>query len=527
MNPDFSHPILSCADSGLWEEGLIHSEEQAWQAMRKVGTQLGQAIRSYFSMSRYPQEGLSVLGLIGKGHNGGDALLGILALLEDHSCIASISLILANSRDELKPNTNRALSILEDAADIRILETPSVESLDELRTESFDLCIDGLLGFQVRPPLREGVRTIVDYVNAHPSIRLRISIDLPSGVGDECDEEPFRADLTLATGIFKKPLLEAESAGALRYLDIGFFEKSNDASPRILVDAILDPLRALRPARSEKRAMGHLLVLAGSRSMPGALAMCVSSALRSGVGLVTVFAPESVCSTLAVSLPEAMWRPWPETPEGGLALEGLWQVKTMLSKASCLLMGPGMSDDSETQVLLKEIGKVWDKPAVLDADALRPEVVESFLQAGNRDLVLTPHDGEFKRLSGRADCSDAALLDYVKEKVVTVVKKGSATRVAQNDLLAVNAGGNPVLSRGGSGDLLAGLLAGLVAQGDASLFESACRAVYWHGKAADLLAIDKGQVAVRTTDLLDFLAPALQLGEVWNPNSPVKKPTGL
>lgn len=521
LKHSFAHPILDCSASHAWEREILKSESDAWVAMAEVGRKLGRGIRAEFGMSCFPQNGLNVLGLIGKGHNGGDALLALSEMAEDEECLGRVTLLYLAEVEEWKPNTRRAFDQLQGKVELRVL--PAREADSVLRSEHFDICVDGLLGMQLRPPLREEAARLIAAVNAASHIRLRVAVDLPSGVGDESDTDVFRADVTFATGIFKRPLLSCREAGVVRYLDVGFFENDHDVGFRVVTDRILDSLRDFRPASSEKRRHGHLAVLAGSRGMPGALAMCVRAALQSGVGLVTVFAPESVVSQLACSLPEAMWRTWPETPEGGLALEGLWQIKSVQGKATALLAGPGMGAEAESQALLCDVGRAWDKPVVLDADALRPEVVRAF---ANAERIVTPHDGEFKRLSGEADCSDAAVLGYAREEALTVVKKGSGTRISDGDSLLVNTSGNPVLSRGGSGDLLAGLMAGLLAQGGASPLEVACRAVYWHGRAADLLASSNGQVAVRTTDLLDFLPGALQCGELWNPNSPVSRLTG-
>lgn len=478
--------------------------------MNKAGSALGQALRGAYAMTRFPQEGLRLLGLIGKGHNGGDALLAFFELAKVDDYIEEVTLVLLEPHSMLKPHTERAFDLLERAVQLRVLEMPSAAALAIVAEEPFDIALDGLLGMQFRPPLRKDARSLIAAVNASRSIRLRAAVDLPSGVGDESDGGALQADLTFATGIFKEPLLSSLYAGAARYLDIGFFQESVAADTFVVADSILDPLRSLRPVFSEKRMHGHLAILAGSRGMPGALAMSVEAALRSGVGLVTVFAPESVVSQLACRMPEAMWRTWPETPEGGLALEGLWQIKSILEKATCLLAGPGMGRESETQILLSEVGRIWSKPVVLDADALRPAVVQAFCESGNRDIILTPHAGEFMRLSGEEDCSDEALREYAEQRGLTVAKKGCNTRISDGEKLAVNPTGNAVLSRGGSGDLLAGLTSGLLAQGQSCAFETASRGVYWHGKAADLLAQQRGQVAVRSTELLDFLEPALR-----------------
>ncbi|MBD5782519.1 NAD(P)H-hydrate dehydratase [Pelagicoccus sp. NFK12] len=512
MASHFFHPVLSCRDSLALEERLLIGEEASWEAMNRAGTALGLALLKAYSMTGFPQNGLRLLGLIGKGHNGGDALLAFCEMARLPGRVEEATLLIPTSRGDLKPHTLRAFKMLEGLCKLRIVERPNEGRLQDVLSDSYDIALDGLLGMQFRPPLRNGVRRVIDAVNASDTIRFRSAVDLPSGVGDESDETPFQADVTFATGIFKEPLLTSSAVGMARYLDIGFFDTSESVASQsvVVTDSILDRLRAPRPAASEKRQFGHLAILAGSRSMPGALAMSVKAALQSGVGLVTVFAPESIVSQLACQLPEAMWRTWPETPEGGLALEGLWQVKAMAGKASALLLGPGMGSEAETLALMGDVGKVWDAPAVLDADALRPEVVRAFRESGNTDIVVSPHDGEFMRLSGCSSSLDTEVSAYAKAQGVVVVKKGPNTRILDGSTLCVNSSGNAVLARGGSGDILAGLIAGLLAQGACPTLECACRAVYWHGKAADLLAVDRGQVAVRTTDLLGYLGRALR-----------------
>lgn len=519
-------PILSCEEAQEWESRLLDSDEKIWDAMQRVGKSLAAAICSDYSMTRYAARDLDLLVLAGKGHNGGDALLAALELSKRNGFLGSVTIVLSASLGTLKPNTKRALESLRDSLPV-VMHAPD-EKLDEVFLESieqvlgqerYDLCLDGLLGMQFKPPLREGIRSLLKKVNQNPSIGFRAAVDLPSGVGNQRDVVCFKCDATYATGIYKRPLL-AGGCGILRYLDVGFFDEKRNSETRVIKDRILDDLRKFRPAEGEKRQYGHLVILAGSRHMPGALAMCVRSALRSGVGLVTVCAPESVVSQLACTLPEAMWRTWPETPDGSLALEGLWQIKALKSKATALLAGPGLGSDPEVKALLTEIGKLWEKPAILDADALRKEIVDTFAIENGSELVVTPHNGEFKRISEESEADDEALGRYVKSTGICVVKKGTATRVANLEQFLVNSTGNGVLSRGGSGDLLSGIVGGLLAQGISPIL-AAAQAVYWHGKAADLLAVSKGQTAVSTTELLDFLPDALQSGPIWSPNSHV------
>jgi NAD(P)H-hydrate epimerase len=286
---------------------------------------------------------------------------------------------------------------------------------------------------------------------------------------------------------------------------------------------------------SDKRTYGHLFVVAGSRSYPGAALMCVRSALRSGVGLVTAFVPESLVPTFAACAPEAIWVGWPETPDGGLALEGLHLLRTRLERATAFVIGPGLGAEPETHSLDEEIVKMAGVPVVLDADALQPSILAA---AKGKRVVCLPHAGEFKRLAGglggtdclpavapgrrlvspmsgaRPECvaepSPDILRALTHETGAVIVLKGPVTRISDGDRIYHSLFGGPVLARGGSGDLLAGLTGGLVAQAPDDPLLAACRGVVWHGMAADRLARDRGQVAVQVTQLLDYLPAVLR-----------------
>ncbi|MGE4550861.1 MAG: NAD(P)H-hydrate dehydratase, partial [Opitutales bacterium] len=380
----------------------------------------------------------------------------------------------------------------------------------------FDVCLDGLVGMQFRPPLREPLRSLIEAVNAFGKIGVRVAVDLPSGVGDESDEAPFRADFTYATGIAKAPLLEpanAEKVGRLRYVDVGFFDGEKlpvaNRPEELLLAANIASLRALRPALCDKRTFGRLVLLGGSRNMPGALLMATKAAARSGVGLLTACGPESVTPAFAAALPEAMWIALPETETGGLALEGRGQVLAALEGASTLVAGPGLGSERETLVLLEEVLREFEGSVLLDADALRPEIIDAL--ARPELAILTPHAGELARLAGGEAPEGAdALKSFCRERGgVTMIVKGPLSRVCDGERVLVNYRGGPVLARGGSGDLLSGIAGGLLARGHKTL-EAGALGALWHGIAADCLARQRGQEAVAITELLDQLAFALR-----------------
>ena len=482
-----SHPILTCAEAAAWENKIFDGDEtKEWPAMQRAGRAIAAAVlRDFEEIGGFPAAG-RVLVLAGKGHNGGDALIAARAILEKSSA-AQAEIVFVFGERVLRPLAMRAWRELAQAAGAR------VTAREDFR-DGCDLCLDGVFGFQFRPPAEPRVAKLLARVNALP-IRLRAEVDLPSaGV--------FRADFTYATGSVKMPVLDVATAGRVRYLDLGFFRGDETGADRVLTPAVLAPLAALRAPQSDKRTYGHLLVVAGSRSFPGAALMTTLSALRSGAGLVTTFVPESLVPAFAARAPEAMWVGLPETPDGGLALEGQQLLRTRLERATALLIGPGLGREPETLALVTDLVKSSKVPLVLDADALQPEVV----RAGKAPRVLTPHAGEFARIAGQAE-----LRAFAKKTGASVVLKGPTTCIAGGGGTVYHSFfGGPVLARGGSGDLLAGLIGGLLAQTPTEPLVAAVRGVVWHGLAADALARAHGQVAVHTTQWLDFLPVVLR-----------------
>jgi NAD(P)H-hydrate epimerase len=334
---------------------------------------------------------------------------------------------------------------------------------------------------------------------------MRVAVDLPSaGV--------FRADFTYATGSVKAPVLAAPTAGRVRYLDLGFFRGDEAGEQRVLTPEVLAPLGGWRAPASDKRTHGHVLIVGGSGAYPGAVLMTVLAALRSGTGLVTAFVPETLVPAFAARAPEAMWVGWPQTPTGGLALEGEHLLRARLERGTALVLGPGLGRERETLALAASLVANSPLPLVIDADALQPEIV----RAGTAARILTPHAGEYARIESAVPES------------ATLVLKGPVTRITRWAEFSASAGakrgrkppaassvvyhsfcGGPVLARGGSGDVLAGLIGGLLAQTPAEPMLAAARGVVWHGLAADALAQARGSTAVTVTELLEHLPGVL------------------
>lgn len=500
-----SHPVLDCGAARALETGLFGDDEgKEWAAMERAGSAVGAAVlRDFEEIGGFPKGG-ALLVLVGKGHNGGDALLAAKTILAvcPHAR-ADVRLVFGDAA--LRPLTKRALQILVHSASARLRFLLAGNET----AQAYDLLLDGVFGFQFRPPVASVEVALFDRVNAG-RFRLRAAVDLPSGLGDPA---ALRADFTYATGSVKSPVADEALhtvVGRWRYLDLGFFAPSaprgaGEPEPaRVLGTDVLAPLRELRTAKSDKRTYGHVFLLGGSRDYPGAIMMSALAATRSGAGLVTAFVPETLAPTYAAQLPEVMWVGWPETPQGSLALEGVHLFFERIERATSLLIGPGLGREPETQALVTDVLKRTTLPVVIDADALQKSIVSARRGPG----VLTPHAGEFARVS------DGALLPaFSAAHGFTTVLKGPVTRISDGGAVYHSPFGGPVLARGGSGDLLAGLTAGLLAQTPNEPLLAACRAVVWHGVAADHLARAQGQVAVRTTQLLDYLPAALRGAE--------------
>ncbi|MDR2982816.1 MAG: NAD(P)H-hydrate dehydratase [Puniceicoccales bacterium] len=505
-----SIPVLSCAETAAFEKKFFSNpanRETDFMARAAKGI-AAETEHLFAEIRRRPIE--SILVLVGKGHNAADALIAA-RLLHDR-CRATVKILLAQPVDDMVPLAKEALEKLTivDAA-FHVWDNSTDNSLNG----PFDVLLDGLLGYNFRTPLRAPFAEIIRWANHRAdSFKLRIAVDLPSGLGDDThpDDPVLQVDATVACGLVKAPLLQENnisSRGRLRLACIGF---PDTMAGNLCAGAqglfSLGPLRKLRPPFADKRHYGHLFILGGSRTMPGALLMNVRAALQAGVGLLTVFCPESVHAAFAAAVPAAMWVPWPETPGGGLALEGEHLLRERLPRASALLCGSGMGAEPETSALLQSIVGRAECPVILDADALRNEILDAAKSRKSIEpLILLPHAGEFARI---APTPEASLRDTCRQLHATIALKGTPTRVADATREIVVCTGGPILARGGSGDLLAGITGALFARHlHNDPLQTLATAVSWHGAAADCTARQHGTESISTTDILFGFGPAL------------------
>ncbi len=271
-----------------------------------------------------------------------------------------------------------------------------------------------------------------------------------------------------------------------------------------------------RSRNAHKGDFGRIFVLAGSEGLTGAAHLASLAALRAGAGLVTLGVPEKIYPVLARRAAEVMVRPFPSTKQGALSARSLKPILQFLENQDVLALGPGLSQNPETQKVIREILVRSKLPMVIDADGLNAlKGYLSHLKKCSGRTILTPHPGEFVRLFGGTLSQQEKnrknrAAEIASRFGVVLVLKGHRTIVANPDgKIYINATGNSGMATGGTGDMLTGMIAALIGQ-KFSLWDAARFGVYFHGLAGDLAARKKGQVSLIAGDILDFLPTAFR-----------------
>ena len=459
-----------------------------------------------------------VLLMAGRGNNGGDAFAAAQCL-HDEGMDAEVWL--AGSAGDIRGDALRHLGKMR-ACGVTLRELPTVEAWDEAlaQAEPADLLVDGILGIGASGPARGPIAGAIHTINSLSHESLVISIDVPSGLDADTglsDGESVCADITATMGLPKVGLLKPaalESVGRLEVIDIGIpWELTRDltADPELITGWEVRQLFSRRRRDSHKGTYGHLLIIAGSPGDVGAAILAAQSACRSGVGLVSLLVPQSIAAIVAGAVPQAMVHAAPTADRGQLAVTALAGLPRGLAPFDAIAVGPGVTTEPEIRELIVQLISICKSPLVLDADALTVFGGQlEALQAASGPLVITPHPGEMARLLGRdpdwvqANRAAAVREASVRARAVAVLK-GAATLVATADRpVGLNLTGNPGMATGGTGDVLTGLLGGLLAQG-IKPFEAACAAVSLHGRAGDYASWRRSQVGMMASDVIEEL----------------------
>jgi ADP-dependent NAD(P)H-hydrate dehydratase / NAD(P)H-hydrate epimerase len=346
------------------------------------------------------------------------------------------------------------------------------------------------------------------------------AVDIPSGVNGATgviEGEAVRARLTVTFGAAKLGAVlmpGAEHAGVVRVVDIGFPDDLVDARAWLTEPSDVAAWLPSRHAETHKRASGVLVVVAASRGMTGAARLIALAAGRMGAGLVTVAAPEGAMPQIQAGLTEPTFLPLPETAEGTVASEAVAPLLERLEAADALAIGPGLTTNGSTVAFVRETVRRSPVPLVLDADGLNAFSGDAAaFQDREADAVLTPHVGEFARITGvKPRDLDADRPSHVRalaeQTGAVTLLKGSRTMIAQpGGRLFVNVTGSPILATAGTGDVLTGMIGGLLARGVTPL-ESAAAAAYLHGLAGRFAGRDLGEGAL-AGDVLERVPEAV------------------
>ncbi|MFC1936615.1 NAD(P)H-hydrate dehydratase [Chloroflexota bacterium] len=514
-----SWKYLSVAEMVAVEKAADSSGISYDQMMENAGRALSETVCSAHSHNRIN----NALGLVGKGNNGGDTLVALADLAERGW---SVSAYIAGGRSQDDPLIQRFLS---GGGKLYIdLEDQAYQKLSRLVGEH-QLLLDGLLGTGIKLPLREPMpevlRAVGNVLEAADVPPIVIAVDCPSGV--DCDnggaaDETLHADMTVCMAAVKRGLLAFPAfnyVGDLRIVGIGL---PDGFKPLELYNRfVLDKSYAFehlpdRPLDGHKGTFGTALVVAGSENYCGAALLAGEAAYRSGAGLVTIAIPESLHAALAGHIPEATWLLLPQE-RGVITDSGSDLVISSLTRISALLIGPGFGLEETTKVFIDNILNKMERntspPMIFDADGLKLlSQIKDWEKKLPPNSILTPHPGEMSVMTGlsvkeiqskRIDVAE----EYAEKWGHLVVLKGAFTVIAaptgQTAILPV---ASPALARAGSGDVLAGIIVGLLAQG-VGAYQAAAVGIWLHGQAGLQAAEKRGSTAgVLAGDLVDEIS---------------------
>ena len=476
----------------------------------------GSAVAAY--VLHHCGQARSIAVLCGKGNNGGD---GFVVARKLHENGKDARVILLADPADLQGDAEAMLKKLR-------IDVAVVRSSDELKSEKVrtalaaEVYVDAILGAGFRPPVTGLYAEAIAMINA--ATAPVIAVDIPSGA--DADAVGPQTGLIARAGAivtFTAPrpahVFGSLTEGATSVAEIGSPQEAIVSSLELNVITPCDfaTVVAPRPRESNKGNYGHVLVVGGSVGKAGSVAMAGIASLRAGAGLSTVATAKSALPTVAGFHPELMTEPLPETESGTIATGAGVRIEELLKTMTVAAVGPGISRDPHTATLVRSLVVNQKVPLVLDADGLNAfEGRTSELNGRGRTLVITPHPGEMARLAG---CSTADVQKdrlgiarkFATEHELIVVLKGHRTLVVQpNGEAWVNTTGNPGMSTGGTGDILTGMVAGMIAQHPKDVLRAVCAAVYLHGLAGDVMLPDVGEHSMVATDLIHGLPAAFR-----------------
>lgn len=511
----------------LSPEQMNHVDEYAIKKLRMSSLHLmenaGNAIVHEIVKRVAAKTTKRILIVCGKGNNGGDGFVAARFLLEKGM---NVTVALIESETKLSGDALKNYQRLHDykIAQLKIIR---FEQLLKQRFITYDIIIDAMLGTSFRGELTTSYSKAVEWCNKQSSIK--IAVDIPTGLNGETGEIGSNAFYADATVTMSNPKIGFYNENAKACT--GEVIVANIGIPKIALDSIIKSKRQniviveesdvqkdfpKRPHNSHKHSVGKIFALAGSKGMMGAALLCSQSAMRTGAGQVILGIPDSEYSIIAKRTVEVMPLGLPSTTQGSLSLDANREINKRIAWSTVVLVGCGLSHNVETQQLIREIIQRTEKPMVIDADGLNALVgnLQLLKNKRSKQIIITPHRGEFSRLIGVSSTEiekNKYLLaaNFAKEYHVILVLKGAPTITATpNGKIFVNSTGNPGMSTAGSGDVLTGIIASLIGQGNSGS-DAALNGVFLHGRAGDLAAKQCGMHGMIATDIVKKLPEAI------------------
>jgi NAD(P)H-hydrate epimerase len=503
--------LVSATEMRALDRWTIEHGTPGTVLMERAGEGAARVLRT-----AWPRPGGPVVVCCGKGNNGGD---GFVVARHLRRARIGAEVWLVGRTDDVRGDAAEMLRQWTGA--VTTIETTG--QLDALRRKlaRAGVVVDALLGTGLNAPV-EGVHAdVIEAING--AGRPVFAIDIPSGLSSDTGRAMGTAVRAAVTATFAFPKLGqaiypgAELCGRLEVVDIGIPAEAVVAiAPRmrLLEAAEVGRMLPRRARDAHKGTFGHVLVLAGSRGKTGAALLASAAAARSGAGLTTLAAAGALLPVLEGHVREIMSEPLPDGPEGTAALGDGAVVERLLNGRAAVVCGPGLGQADGTRALVAHVVRRTSAPLVLDADGLNLVAGTAMLRERPGPTVVTPHPGEMARLletsTGVVQADRVATARrFAAEQGVVTVLKGARTVIATPDgTIVISPTGNPGMASGGMGDVLSGVIGGLLAQGlDAS--SAAAFGVFAHGAAADAVVARRGEVGLLAGDLLDELPPTI------------------
>lgn len=473
-----------------------------------------------------------ILVLCGGGNNGGD---GLVAARDLYNSGYKVSVIILSKKEGLSPDCKKQYEI---AKRFRVPINFS-KRVDEKDFHGVDVVVDAIFGTGLNRNVEGDIAVVIESVNSY-CLKNRVivlSVDMPSGISADKGSimgVAIKADYTVTFGLPKIGHYlypGADYAGKLYVEDIGFPKDIINAK-RFKVSLIdhnmVSDLIPQRQRYSHKGDYGHVLLIGGSKGKTGAIFMAAKASLRSGSGLVTIGAPESLIDLFQERVTEEMTLPLPDDGIGMLSESSIERIFQFITeKADVVAVGPGMGVSVHTKKIVEEIILKSTVPVVIDADGINSIQSIDVLKKAKAPIVLTPHLGEmarllYKKTDVREEKTEKETMfelekerisiasSFSKETGTYLVLKGVPTIVADPEgLTFINTTGNPGMATAGSGDVLTGIISSLLGQGLSPL-DSSIAGVYIHGLAGDRASCKKGYHSLIATDIIEYLPEAYQ-----------------